>query len=100
MIAGRAKNVFQVIVGAWEISHVITMKQPRPVALCHFEKSSRHLGERGSQGVTGSHRLQQLLILLLHLCGGKMVGVRQDMCSAMYPSVTYLYIRPKLLRRC
>ncbi len=100
MIAGRAKNVFQVIVRAWKISHVITMKQSRPIACRYFEKGRSHLMEWDSQGDTGSHLLQQILILSSHLCRGKMVGVRQDMCSPMYPTIACLHIRPQLLRRC
>ena len=59
--------MFEVIVGAWKISHVITVKQSRLIACCHFEEGSSHVLKWSSQGVTASYLLNQLLIPSLHL---------------------------------
>src|SRR5260221_608782 len=73
MIARGAKNVFEVIVGAWKISHIITVEQSRLIAHCYFEEGSGHLLKWDSQGNTLLHLLKQLLIPLLHLFLRKMI---------------------------
>ena len=65
MVARGAKNVFQVIVGARKINHIIAMKEPRPIAPCHFEEGGSHLVERGSQRGSVLHLFKQFPILSL-----------------------------------
>src|SRR5258708_25004466 len=67
MIARRAKDVFKVIVGAWKIFKVITVKQSRLIAHRHFEEDGDHLLKWGSQGETITHFCKQFFILSLHL---------------------------------
>ena len=45
VVAMGAKELFQIILGAGQISYLIVVKQARPVAACDFAKVGEHGGE-------------------------------------------------------
>lgn len=94
MVTHRTKGVFQIVVGAWKISHLIAEEKPCPIAVRSSQKGSHHVPKRLRNSTFLSHLIQQGLILLLYVPGCVLLRMSQDVRSSMHPGIPSLNIGP------
>jgi hypothetical protein len=92
VIAPSTEILFQIIVGAWEISMIVAVKEARPITRGHFAKRGKHHGEcfRGCGSLL--HLGQERFIGLAYLCGFLLLIVGKKMRRTLDPYIPELYV--------
>ena len=95
VIAMRAKELFEIIIGAREIRHARAVEKPRPITAADLEKVIDSGGERARGGAVPCHGSEEPLQAPLHHCLIPLVFVVQDVSRTMHPVIGHPHVRPQ-----
>jgi len=99
MRAIGAKKLLQIIIGAGQVGHGITMKQSGPVAPADLQKVLYRGRERAGFGLMLPHSPEQPVQPPLH-GGSWLLGIiMQEVRGAMDPAIGYTHLGPQRCRR-
>ena len=98
-MAGRAKELFQIIVGSRQIVHLLARKEAIPITGSDFPEVCHGRSEFAQPVLLSCHCFQQLLILLLEGAYRALLGVSEQVGRLVHPGVRLSDRRPELLGR-
>src|SRR5260221_7741039 len=96
---GCAEELFQVIVGMWQIFHLVTCKEAIPIAGGDFLEMRYRRGKCSEQVLLLCHGGQELLIVSFQRVHLVLLGIGEQMGRLMYPRIGLLDGRPQFLCR-
>lgn len=71
------KEMFEVIIRAWQVGDIIAVKETRPVAACHLEKVVNRRCEMTTAILPAYHGAEQANDASLNLFGTGLVFIRK-----------------------
>jgi hypothetical protein len=99
MMTLGSKQLFEIIVGAWEVRDLIAMKEPRPVTLRHFAEVLQHGSEGRTAELLGAcHSPQQRPQMALDACPLELLGIGEYLGGAFHPAIGGADQRPQRRR--
>src|SRR2546425_2075103 len=98
-MAGGAKVLFEVIVGARQVFDLVVLEESVPITLGDFAEVCYSRSERPQPVLLLFHGLQQLLIRLLERAHIALLSVSEQMSGLMHPRIGLPDGRPELLCR-
>ena len=99
VVAVRAEELLQLVVGPRQAADVVAPEQPRPVALRHLAEVIRRLGQRAQRLAVPGQRGGQSAVASSHRRRTQPLLVGQDRGQAPDPAEGRPYLRPRRLGR-
>ena len=94
MVALRAKEMLEVVVGAWQAGHRVTREQPGFVAAGHLAEVPDGVGERPRRSAVPVHGRDQPVEAAPDKAGVFLTPVVQDVRGPVHPAVGARDVRP------
>jgi len=91
----RTKKLFEIVIGAREIRHAITVEQTRPITVADLEKVVDGRRQRACFGAVPLHRPEEPVQALLHRCLTELVLIIEDIRRTMHPAIGHLHVGPQ-----
>src|SRR5439155_3595517 len=98
VVALRAEQMLEVVVGAWQAGYRVTMEQPGFVAAGHLAEVPDGVGERPRRAAVSVHGGDQPVEAALDKAGVFLTPVVQDVRGPVHPAVGARDVRPKRSR--
>jgi hypothetical protein len=98
VVACRAEEVLQIVVGVGQIRDLVAVEQAAPVALRDFDKVRDRGGERSEGRTLPEHLRQQSAVLPPQFQGAADRTVLEEVRGPMHPAKGGADLRPKGIR--
>ena len=89
-----AEQLFQAVVGAGQIGHVVAVEQPRPVTLGDLQEVPQRRGQRAASFRPASHSSEQRFIRAANRRTPTPPGIPENLGRLVHERIADLHVRP------